>query len=180
MRSNGLMRTHFVAKESANLNLFMPLGDVKQLELALAERQDPDADGLRRILPSSKIGATLFADCGAKLDYAVYVKTVELRLDDLEHLDFTEADVFEFRKLMSSTAKNLTRHGQRSYDRKQSTVNFMTVPMKVSIACLADEWVYRLAARLNTISANSVAVILWAKVRVQSHVELQGSEAPGA
>ena len=82
MAANGLLRKHYIGKEAPGLALFMDAGDLHALSESLKDGLEPDVDVLRRVLAGSKIGAKLFADLGYKLDYAVFVRTIERKLDD--------------------------------------------------------------------------------------------------
>ena len=161
LSSNGLHRKFYVQKETAALARFMDAGDLSSIEQAVDQGKEPDADALRRVLTSSKIGAVLFADLGVKLDYTVFIRSVEKRLDDLEHLDFQIKDVDGFKTMMRTTAAQLMKCGQKSFDRKVSFVPFMTQSLKLIMSSTSDEWVVRLSARLKTVAINCKLVPLF-------------------
>ena len=146
---------NFVDRNYDTLALFMEKADLDEvLKCIRADCIHIPVGPLSRVLRSSSIGEALFSDYARLLDFAVFVNTINARLDDLEHLDFKEDDVVSFKNIMRSTASNLKLHGQKTFDKKACELQFFGQACELVLACPDDEWSFRLAARVKTAAMN--------------------------
>lgn len=157
--ASGNWTGNFIKAFRPMLILFMNDGDLEHMEHSVVVNgQDPDPTICRRVLSSSRIGATLFASIGMRLDYLVFQSTLKKRLDDLDFHDFQAPEVASFKQLMQPDIKALHDGGHSSWDKRTGIVDFLGAQMKMPMNSLHDDVDLRFMARLKAVALNTGAV----------------------
>ena len=111
----GSWTANFLQAFRPAVSLFVAAEDLAYMEQRVVqEGRDPEIEVCRRVLAGSRVGATIFADCGKRLDYVIFQCTMKERMEQLEHLDFEVAEVANFRRLMHADIEAL-HSGGHSY-----------------------------------------------------------------
>ena len=118
---HGLVNEFIVGFKNEML-LFIEATDLEHLKLGyLKDQSDPNSAVLQRVLDGSRIGATLFAECGARLFFLTFRANIDKRIDALEDINFLESDVASYKALTDEDIKVLKTGGHSNCD---EVVNF--------------------------------------------------------
>lgn len=116
---------------------------------------------VKAIVIGSLTGKCMFKNVWLGCARSLYVKEVMQSLADLEHNDYSEAELADFRLLMAQKVVVLKTQGHRRMAWKMSA-SIHGEEISLDLDDPNDEWVLRLHSRVKTIAVNSRQVTpLW-------------------
>ena len=154
MTATGIKLSTFVNKYMPVLSLFIGSDDLQVVVGASVKNEVPDLHTLQRVVTSSTIAKIMFTKLALKCNYLAFLKDVDSQVNNLEFHDYALNEVGSFKTVMRNSVKDLIAQGVQSWDRKESVVDFMTAKVKLTIADLNDDWVFRYAAKLKSTAIN--------------------------
>lgn len=155
---------NFIKAFRPMLGIFMAPEDLLHMEKSVVqEGVDPDPRVCRRVLSSSAIGASLFAESGRRLDNLVFQQSLKERLDQLEFLDYQRGEVENFRTMLRNDIQALHDGGHSSWENRSTVVEVLGSQVKMMLNSLHDDVDFHYMARLEGVAINTrqVPMLPW-------------------
>eukprot|EP00969_Alexandrium_andersonii_P298401 13190569-Alexandrium_andersonii.AAC.1 len=154
--ASGKLALNFVKAHRPQLGLFLQAEDLEHMKQeVLISPKDPFPSVCRRVLSSSRVGAALFAECGASLGYGELVQSLNNRLGDMENQDFNEEEAQSFLTLARRDIQVLVEGVHKQTDKRDVPIDFVGCTWNLTAFSLFDEMELRLMARVKQVSMNS-------------------------
>ena len=150
---SGVKVETWLRNKKAVLSLFAAEEHLDNAIAANGNFQEVPED-IREIVKSSLTGTCLFKNDWLACARALYIQDVNQHLFDLEHNDFDEAEIDNFKTLMSQKVAVLKSQGHRRLKWELDGTIFCQ-PIRVNMDDPDDEWNHRLNSRVKTILVNS-------------------------
>ena len=161
--TRGVALGNFLTRYFGCLSCWAEPADLTPVMESVKAGTDPDSSRLRKVLNSSNICQTIFHCHALRLDFVSFLELIGKELSDLENLDFAPQDVAVFQKMMTAETANLVKHGMKSYDKKEMTVNMFSENVTIQVEDANDFWQYPFAAKIKSIAVNTskVPILPW-------------------
>lgn len=151
--SSSAFRPEFIRGHASALAPFMAMEDLEAVQKALEEGNPVPARPLQAIMQTG-VGSVLFKAEAVKLQYNMFVNTIEERLDTLEFHNYEASELQSFKTVVMGEARNVVQ-GAPPFSKKLTKLSFLGRETVVSINAVHDEWNYRLEARMRTLAVST-------------------------
>ena len=157
------MQNTFVKKYGRLIMLFGPEVVVRDCLNAFVNDTEADPDQLQSILFTANIFESLFAGMGQKLSFTTYMHDRKKLLDDLEHNDYNETEVQNFKILMSQRVADLTDEFVQFTAEDSEQLPFMGSVLERPGVSMNESWSRAFHARLKTagVASGQLPMLPW-------------------
>jgi hypothetical protein len=143
----------FLISHGGLVEMFIPVDSLAKIRSVQGEYEKAGRHVLKAI--ESSIGKSMFGHAAGRVLWSLYIQKIEVKLIDLEQVDYLATEVTAFNTLMAREAVILKRLGARIYEEKLSTMPFLATPVPLKLVCPEDEYIFRLNAAMKTVGINS-------------------------
>ena len=149
-------RPAFIRGHRLELQLFLDLKKVTDVEAELESGNEVSPDDIESIVASSSIGSVLYAAESLDLESKQFCKDIKTRLYELEVTHQFAAPEFEaFKAIMIASADALDEDMWKQFDKKDVSLEFLGGTISGVVQNPNDEWQFLLEARTKTLGVST-------------------------
>ena len=150
-------RATFITAHRHALSTFMTVRHMDNIEKAIEAPSEVPAAELRELMDTI-IGSKLCHPERVHLQFHDFVLSIDDRLLELEHQDFSIDETKSFDTVMHQQPRVLVHNGHVKWESKPTVIEFLGETVTYMLAALSDQWGVRRQARIREIAVSNCLV----------------------